>query len=168
MFDHITMWIFWEAKIMFSRILWCEGRKWPVDPCSSEERRHDCSSCRDVSPLHIGQWELYQGTHVLLHCFLLDNSLSCVGGWSWPQKCMVAWPLEPRWRLWCWCSRGDAQGEQVLCEEVNEKIWFRDNLLDLFCDNSLIDKIAELANSRAHSTGLALCLRCCRPYGMWH
>ena len=40
----------------------------------------------------------------------------------------------------------------MLCEEVKEKIGFRDNLLDLFCDNSLIDKIAELANSRAHSS----------------
>ena len=40
----------------------------------------------------------------------------------------------------------------MLCEEVKEKIGFRDNLLDLFCNNSLIDKIAKLANSRAHSS----------------
>lgn len=39
----------------------------------------------------------------------------------------------------------------MLHEEVKEKRGFRDNLLDLFCDNSLIDNIAKLANSIAHS-----------------
>ena len=48
--------------IMCSSILWCEGWKWSVDPCSSEERRHDCSACRAVSPLHIGHWQLHQGS----------------------------------------------------------------------------------------------------------
>lgn len=49
-----------------SRILRCQGPKWSVDPCSSEERGHDCFACGNVSPLHIGQWQLHQG----IFCFV--------------------------------------------------------------------------------------------------
>lgn len=52
------------------RLLWCEGSQRSLDQSLGEEGRNDSLACWNLSSLHRGFWQLYQGLHKLLHTCL--------------------------------------------------------------------------------------------------